>query len=83
MESASEDHTLKKYASDDQNLSQSKRNDQGDSDTSLFISEPTLSREDLKLYFFIKSAEIQLLISFVAKDFQTSLHKPWLFGETS
>ena len=73
-DSSSKDQTLKKSVSDDQNLSQSKRKDQGDPDRQLFISEHTFSREDLSSIFFIESDGIQLLIPFVAKGFQTSLH---------
>lgn len=49
----SEVDTLSKSVYDDQNPSQSKRNDQGDSDRLLSTSEPILSPDDLSSIFFI------------------------------
>lgn len=83
LKSAYEHQTLEKSASYDQNLSQSKRNDQGDTDRSLFITEHTFSFENLRFIFFIESVGIQLLIPFVEKVFQTSFHLTWQFCETS
>ena len=63
-------------------MSKSKGNDLGDSDRSLSTFEFTLSRKDLSSIFFIESVEIQLIIPFVEKDFHTSIHLTWQFGET-
>lgn len=51
-------------------------------DRSLFISEHTLSREDLYFIFFIEYEGIQMVFPFVEKDFQTRFHLTWWFGET-
>lgn len=80
---ASEDQTLNKYAFDDQNLSYSKRKDQGDSDGSLSTYEATLSRENLSSILFKESVEIQLIIPLAAKEFQTNFQHRYPFRETS